>query len=68
MVKQNSITLYLPQEDEDKITSAAKRVSLTKAAFCRTLAVREATKILNTPLEIQLKNQNSQAGGLALSA
>jgi hypothetical protein len=46
MVKNNSITLYLPQEDENKITDASKKVSLSKAAFCRTLAVKEAMKIL----------------------
>ncbi len=51
MVKHNSITLYLPQEDEEKITNAAKLVSLTKAAFCRTLAVREADTILKNEVQ-----------------
>lgn len=46
MVKNNAITLYLPQKDEDLIGEAAKKISLPKAAFCRTLAVREAHKIL----------------------
>ena len=54
MVKNNAITLYLPQEDEDKITEASKKVSLTKAAFCRTLAVRESDKILK---EIKMEAQ-----------
>jgi len=54
MVKNNAITLYLPQEDEEKVTNASKKVSLSKAAFCRTLAVREADKILKqNPAEVQ---------------
>ena len=46
MAKHNSISLYLTNGEEEKIEEAAKLVSQNKSTFCRTLAVKEAKKIL----------------------
>lgn len=50
-MKQNAITLYLPQIDEDLIEQASKEVSLPKSAFCRTSAIQSAKQILKQKME-----------------
>ncbi len=46
MTKQNSISVYVREKEEEIIQKASEIVSLPASAFCRTFAVQKAKEII----------------------
>jgi len=46
MTKQNSISVYVQEEEEKIIQRASELVSLPKSAFCRTSTIQKAKEII----------------------